>query len=74
KAGADKVAINSASVMNPEFIANCVERFGSQCIVSSVDCKAVNGTWEVFSHSGLRSTGIDWQMLDLFKVFYCFYY
>ncbi len=44
KAGADKVAINSASVMNPEFVANCVERFGSQCIVSSVDCKAVNGT------------------------------
>ncbi|PIM96324.1 Imidazole glycerol phosphate synthase subunit HisF [Candidatus Hodgkinia cicadicola] len=59
KAGADKVAINSASIANPKFIANCVERFGSQCIVSSVDCKAINGTWEVVSHSGLRSTGID---------------
>ncbi|PIM95775.1 Imidazole glycerol phosphate synthase subunit HisF [Candidatus Hodgkinia cicadicola] len=59
KAGADKVAINSASIINPGFIANCVDRFGSQCIVSSVDCKAINGTWEVFSHSGLRSTGID---------------
>ncbi|PIM95041.1 Imidazole glycerol phosphate synthase subunit HisF [Candidatus Hodgkinia cicadicola] len=59
KAGADKVAINSASITNPEFVANCVERFGSQCIVSSVDCKTTNGTWEVFTHSGLRSTGID---------------
>ncbi len=44
RAGADKVAINSASINNPEFIARCVDKFGSQCIVSSVDCRAKEGT------------------------------
>ncbi len=58
RAGADKVAINSACVLNPEFIGNCVDKFGSQCIVASVDCKAVGGTWEVFTHGGHRPTGI----------------
>ncbi|MGP1917029.1 MAG: imidazole glycerol phosphate synthase subunit HisF [Candidatus Hodgkinia cicadicola] len=59
RAGADKVAINSASVHNPGLIAKCVNKFGSQCIVASVDCKASNGSWEVFTYGGLRSTGID---------------
>ncbi|PIM95154.1 Imidazole glycerol phosphate synthase subunit HisF [Candidatus Hodgkinia cicadicola] len=59
EAGSNKVAINSASVVNPRFVTNSIERFESQCIVSSVGCKTVNGTWEVFGHSGLRSTEID---------------
>ncbi len=59
RAGADKVSINSAGVASPEFIATCVDKYGSQCIVASVDCKAVNGTWEVYSHGGTRPTGID---------------
>ncbi|MFP3038249.1 MAG: imidazole glycerol phosphate synthase subunit HisF [Candidatus Hodgkinia cicadicola] len=59
RAGADKVSINSAGVASPEFIASCVDKFGSQCIVASVDCKAVNGTWEVYSHGGTRPTGTD---------------
>ncbi len=59
RAGADKVTINSASILNPEFIANCVDKFGSQCITVSVDCKASNGYWEVYSHGGIRPTGID---------------
>ncbi len=42
-AGADKVLINSVGAASPEFIATCVDKYGSQCIVASVDCKAVNG-------------------------------
>ncbi|MFP3037547.1 MAG: imidazole glycerol phosphate synthase subunit HisF [Candidatus Hodgkinia cicadicola] len=59
RAGADKVAINSAAAINPEFVAKCVDRFGSQCIVASIDCKALNGSWEVFTHGGARATGLD---------------
>ncbi|MGP1916011.1 MAG: imidazole glycerol phosphate synthase subunit HisF [Candidatus Hodgkinia cicadicola] len=59
RAGADKVAINSATVHNPGLIANCVNKFGSQCIVASIDCKAINGSWEVFTHGGLRATGVN---------------
>lgn len=44
RAGADKVAINSAAIYNPGLIANCVNKFGSQCIVASIDCKATNGS------------------------------
>ncbi|MFP3039716.1 MAG: imidazole glycerol phosphate synthase subunit HisF [Candidatus Hodgkinia cicadicola] len=59
RAGADKVSINSAGAASPEFIGSCVDKFGSQCIGASVDCKAVNGAWEVYSHGGTRPTGID---------------
>ncbi|AUG33775.1 Imidazole glycerol phosphate synthase subunit HisF [Candidatus Hodgkinia cicadicola] len=58
-AGADKVAINSASATNLGFISECADKFGSQCVVVSVDCKAVNGAWEVYSHGGSRPTGVD---------------
>ncbi|XXN19669.1 MAG: HisA/HisF-related TIM barrel protein [Candidatus Hodgkinia cicadicola] len=58
-AGADKVAINSASVANLGFISECADKFGSQCIVASVDCKVANGAWEVYSHGGGRSTSTD---------------
>ncbi|MCP9222174.1 imidazole glycerol phosphate synthase subunit HisF [Erythrobacter sp. LQ02-29] len=62
-AGADKVAVNSAAVDRPELVAEIADRFGSQCIVASVDARAaVSGDmrgWEVFTHGGRRATGID---------------
>ncbi len=58
-AGADKVAVNSAAVARPELVAELADRFGSQCVVASVDARAVEGGWEVFTHGGRRATGID---------------
>jgi imidazole glycerol-phosphate synthase subunit HisF len=58
-AGADKVAVNSAAVARPELIADIAERFGSQCVVGSVDARRVEGGWEVFTHGGRRATGVD---------------
>ena len=58
-AGADKVAVNSAAVARPELVADIAERFGSQCCVASIDARAVDGGWEVFTHGGRRATGID---------------
>ena len=64
-AGADKVAVNSAAVARPELVADIAERFGSQCIVGSVDARASTGSassamrWEVFTHGGRTATGID---------------
>lgn len=58
-AGADKVAVNSAAVARPELVADIAARFGSQCVVASVDARAVAGGWEVFTHGGRRATGID---------------
>ncbi|MGP1927190.1 MAG: imidazole glycerol phosphate synthase subunit HisF, partial [Candidatus Hodgkinia cicadicola] len=57
--GADKVVINSAAALNPEFMFKCVNNFGSHRIVASVDCKPSNASWEVFTHGGLRATGIN---------------
>ena len=64
RAGADKVSINSAAVKRPEFVAEAAERFGSQCIVVGIDAKHVDEgitghKWEIFTHGGRRSTGID---------------
>lgn len=63
-AGADKVAINSAAVKNPEFVREAAERFGSQCIVVAIDAKQVeqgdnHPRWEIFTHGGRKPTGID---------------
>ena len=58
-AGADKVAVNSAAVARPELVADIAERFGSQCVVASVDARRVDDRWEVFTHGGRRATGID---------------
>ncbi|MDA8420546.1 MAG: imidazole glycerol phosphate synthase subunit HisF [Pseudomonadota bacterium] len=62
-AGADKVAINTAAVANPEFVREASGHFGSQCIVVAIDAKQVksgdNPCWEVFTHGGRRGTGID---------------
>jgi cyclase len=59
KAGADKTSINSSALATPELIRAGAERFGSQCIVVSIDCKRVGERWEVFSHGGRRETGLD---------------
>jgi imidazole glycerol-phosphate synthase subunit HisF len=59
-AGADKVAVNSAAVARPELVTELAEPVGSQCVVASVDARAVErGRWEVFTHGGRRATGID---------------
>jgi cyclase len=59
-AGADKVSFNSAAVANPEVVREAAERFGSQCIVVAIDAKTVSpGKWEIFTHGGRKSTGID---------------
>jgi len=59
-AGADKVSINSSALATPELITGGAERFGSQCIVVSIDCKKVApDKWEVFSHGGRKPTGLD---------------
>jgi len=58
RAGADKVSLNSAALARPELIREGAEKFGSQCIVVSIDCKRVGpDRWEVFSHGGRRATG-----------------
>jgi cyclase len=60
KAGADKVSINTAAIANPDLIRAGAEKFGSQCIVVSMDVKRVApGKWEVFSHGGRKATGLD---------------
>lgn len=63
-AGADKVGINTAAVHRPEFVREAAERFGSQCIVVSIDAKRVNAPgaadrWELFTHGGRKATGIE---------------
>ncbi len=58
-AGADKVAVNSAAVARPELVADIAARFGSQCVVASVDARRVDDHWEVFTHGGRCATGID---------------
>lgn len=64
RAGADKVAINSAAVHDSEFVRRAAEKFGSQCIVVAIDAKRVSvggesSRWEIFTHGGRKSTGID---------------
>lgn len=58
-AGADKVGVNSAAVARPEIVAEMADRFGSQCIVASVDARRVGNGWEVFTHGGRNATGVD---------------
>ena len=60
-AGADKVSINTAAVQRPEFVKEAAQRFGTQCIVVAIDAKrsATAGRWEVFTHGGRTSTGLD---------------
>ncbi len=63
-AGADKVAINTAAVFNPEFVKEASDRVGSQCIVVAIDAKKVSAEgevdrWEIFTHGGRKPTGLD---------------
>ena len=58
-AGADKVAVNSAAVARPEVVADIAARFGSQCVVASVDARRSGDYWEIFTHGGRKPTGID---------------
>ena len=71
-AGADKVAVNSAAVARPEVVADIAERFGSQCVVASVDARRIINParpealssskgegWQIFTHGGRNPTGID---------------
>src|SRR5271163_4386105 len=60
RAGADKISINSSALANPDLIRAGAEKFGSQCIVVSIDAKKVAPEcWEVFSHGGRKPTGLD---------------
>jgi len=60
RAGADKTSLNSSALANPELIRAGAEKFGSQCIVVSIDArKAAPDRWEVFSHGGRKATGLD---------------
>ena len=64
RCGADKVSINSAAVSNREFVKQAAEKFGEQCIVVAIDAKRVKRAgggdrWEIFTHGGRNSTGID---------------
>lgn len=57
--GADKVAVNSAAVRNPELIDRIAERFGSQCLVVAIDAKRVAGHWKVHLVGGKEATTLD---------------
>jgi cyclase len=59
-AGADKVAINTAAVQNPQLVREASGHFGSQAIVVAIDAKQTGpGRWEVFTHGGRKATGLD---------------
>ena len=60
RAGADKVAINTSAVFRPELISEVAQKFGSQCMVLSVEAKKIsNGKWEVFTDNGRERSGLD---------------
>ncbi|OGM99399.1 MAG: imidazole glycerol phosphate synthase subunit HisF [Candidatus Yanofskybacteria bacterium RIFCSPHIGHO2_01_FULL_39_8b] len=60
RAGADKVAINTYAVKNPDFIPKAAKAFGSQCIVGSIEAKLIEpGKWEAFTDNGREKTGLD---------------
>jgi imidazole glycerol-phosphate synthase subunit HisF len=64
RSGADKVSINSAAVSRREFVKEAAEKFGEQCVVVAIDAKRVRRAggserWEIFTHGGRNSTGID---------------
>ena len=59
KAGADKVSINSAAIINPSIVHESADHFGSQCIVVAVDVKKIDNNWVVFSHGGTINTNIN---------------
>jgi len=58
-AGADKVSVNSGAIKDPSLIGDAAKRYGSQCVVLSVDVSLIDGKYTVFSHGGRVNTGID---------------
>lgn len=61
-AGADKVAVNTAALADPDLIQRAADHFGSQCVVVAVDARRKEGAesgWEVYTHGGRNATGID---------------
>ena len=59
KCGADKVSVNSGAIRNPQLIYDAAKRYGSQCVVLSVDAKRVDGRFRVFAKGGREDTGMD---------------
>jgi len=59
RAGADKVSINSAAVSRPEVLEESAARFGSQCVVASIDAKRDGDGWRVYTHGGRTRTELD---------------
>ena len=60
RVGADKVAVNTSAVANPKLITDIAERFGSQCMVLSIEAKQVTqDKWEVYTDNGREHTGLD---------------
>jgi imidazole glycerol-phosphate synthase subunit HisF len=59
RAGADKVAVNTAAVLRPDLIGEAREAVGSQCVVVSIDAKREGNGWRVYTHGGKRPTGLD---------------
>ena len=59
-AGADKISMNTAAVLNPQLIADASARYGAQCIVVAIDAKqSAPGKWQVYTHGGRKNTGMD---------------
>lgn len=59
RAGADKVGINSAGVARPAILTEAANRFGSQCVVASIDARREPSAWMVYTHGGRQPTGLD---------------
>ncbi len=58
--GADKVSINSAAIKNPDLISEAANKYGAQCVIVAIDAKKnTQGNYEIFTHGGRNSTGID---------------
>lgn len=58
-AGADKVSLNTAAFLEPTILDCCAKRYGNQCVVLSVDCKLVEGFWQIMLSGGKKTTGVD---------------
>jgi len=58
-AGADKVSINTAAILNPELVREASDRVGNQCIVVAIDAKREGDRWGVYTHGGRNATGLD---------------
>lgn len=60
RAGADKVAVNTAAVERPDLLNECARTFGRQCVVLAIDARSAGqGTWAVYTHGGRRDAGLD---------------